>query len=165
MSFKKFMVPGVLLLCAAQPAAAADLHLGYVNTEIVMRDSAAAQRASKKLEKEFAPREQEIQKKIKAAREQQAALEKEALTLSETERTKRQRDLAALAREIESDKRAFREDLSQRRNEELGSFQEKARKAILEIAEKEKFDLIVEQAVFASSKVDITPRVIKSLDR
>ena len=146
-------------------AAAAEMHIGFVNTEHVMRESVAAQRAAKKLEKEFALREQEIQRKIKQIRDQQQALEKDGLTLSDTERSKRQRDLAALAREVENEKRSFREDLGQRRNEELGIFQERARKIILEIAEKEKFDLIVENAVYASPRVDITPRVIKALDR
>ncbi len=152
-------------LCISAPALAADIHIGFVNTEFVLRESALAQRSAKKLEKEFSAREQEIQKKIKTIREQQAALEKDGLTLSDTERTKRQRDLATLNREVENEKRAFREDLGQRRNEELGAFQERARKVILEIAEKEKFDLIVENAVYASPKVDITPRVIKALDR
>lgn len=146
-------------------ASAAEIHIGYVNTEHVLRESASAQRAAKKLEKEFAAREQEIQRKIKQIREQQQALEKEGLTLSDTERSKRQRDLAALNREIENEKRSFREDLGQRRNEELGVFQERARKIILEIAEKEKFDLIVENAVYAGPRVDITPRVVKALDR
>jgi outer membrane protein len=146
-------------------AYAADLHIGYVNIDYLLRDSAMAQKAGKKLEKEFAAREQEIQKRLKAARDQQGAFEKDSLTLSEAERTKRQRELAALGRELENDKRAFREDLGQRRNEELGAFQERARKAILEIAEREKFDIIFENAVYASPKVDITPRVIKALDR
>ena len=156
---------GLIALFIGAPVLAAELHIGFVNTEHVMRESASAQKASKKLEKEFAAREQEIQRKIKQIREQQAALEKDSLTLSETERSKRQRDLAALGREVENEKRAFREDLGQRRSEELGSFQERARKIILEIAEKEKFDLIVESAVYASPRVDITPRVIKALDR
>lgn len=160
-----FTAVALIGLCVAAPALAAELHIGFVNTEHVLRESAAAQRSAKKLEKEFLAREQEIQKKIKAIREQQAALEKDALTLSDTERSKRQRDLATLNREAENEKRAFREDLGQRRNEELGAFQERARKVILEIAEKEKFDLIVENAVYASPKVDITPRVIKALDR
>ncbi|TSA21343.1 MAG: OmpH family outer membrane protein [Betaproteobacteria bacterium] len=144
---------------------AAELHIGYVNIDYLLRDSAIAQKAGKKLEKEFTVREQELNKKIKHARDLQSALEKDSLTLSETERAKRQRELAAQGRELENDKRAFREDLGQRRNEELGAFQERARKAILEIAEREKFDIIFENAVYASPKVDITPRVIKALDR
>ncbi len=165
MKKQHLVIAALIGLCMAVPAVATDIRIGFVNTEHVLRESASAQRAAKKLEKEFAAREQEIQRKIKQIREQQTALEKDSLTLSETERTKRQRDLAALAREVESEKRAFREDLGQRRSEELVAFQERARKIILEIAEKEKFDLIVENAVYASLRVDITPRVIKALDR
>lgn len=161
----KFLYVVLAMVALSGHLYAADLHIGYVNLEYLLRDSAMAQKAGKKLEKEFSAREQEIQKRMKSAREQQAAFEKDSLTLSETERTKRQRELAALGREIENDKRAFREDLGQRRNEELMAFQERTRKIILEIAEKEKFDIIFENAVYASPKVDITPRIIKALDR
>ncbi len=163
---KQYVAAAALIgFCMGAPTFAADIHIGFVNTEFVLRESATAQRSAKKLEKEFSAREQDIQKKIKHIREQQAALERDNLTLSDIERSKRQRDLGTLNREVENEKRAFREDLGQRRNEELGAFQERARKIILEIAEKEKFDLIVENAVYASHKVDITPRVIKALDR
>jgi len=146
-------------------ASAAEVHIGFINTDQVMRESKSVLRIQQKLEKEFAPREQEIQRKIKQIRDQQQALEKDGLTLSDTERSKRQRELAALAREVENEKRALREDLNQRRSEELGLFQERARKIIFEIAEKEKFDLIVETAVYANPRVDITSRVVKALDR
>jgi len=87
------------------------------------------------------------------------------LTLSEAERSKKQKDLANLSRDLQHDQRAFREDLNQRKNEEFASVQERARKAIMEIAEKEKFDLILENVVYASPKVDVTDRVLKSLER
>lgn len=160
----------LLLTCilpATMPAAAqsADIKIGFVNTERVFRDSQQALKAQKKLEKEFQGRDQEIQKMIKQARDLQSYLEKEGLTLSETERAKKQRELANLSRDLQHGQREFREDLNQRRNEEFASVQERARKAIVEIAEKEKFDLIVENVVYASSRVDITDRVLKSLDR
>lgn len=145
--------------------AVADAKIGFVNTERVFRDSQLAVKAQKKLEKEFQGREQDIQKMVKQARDLQAALEKEALTLSETDRNKRQRDLANLSRDIQHAQREFREDLNQRKNEEFGAVQDRARKAIMEIAEKEKFDLILENVVYASPKVDITDRVLKVLDR
>lgn len=143
----------------------ADTRIGYINTERVIQDSGLSTKASKRLEKEFSGREQEIQKKIKHFRELQTALEKENLTLSESERAKRQRDLTNLNREIENDKRSIREDLNQRRQEELAQIQEKARKIIQEIAEKEKFDLILETAVYASPRIDLTERLLKALDR
>ena len=155
------------LLAFSLPAAAqsADLKIGFVNTEKVFRDSQLAVKAQKKLEKEFQTREQEIQKMVKQARDLQAFIEKEGLTLSEADRTKKQKDMANLSRDLQHDQRAFREDLNQRKNEEFASVQERARKAIMEIAEKEKFDLILENVVYASPKVDITDRVLKTLER
>lgn len=97
------------------------------------------------------------------ARDLQAQLDKDGVTMSETERKNKERDLANLNREFQRQSREFREDLNLRRNEELGAIQEKARKAILEIAKTEKFDLIVEQAVYFNPKIDITERVMKEL--
>jgi outer membrane protein len=152
-------------LALAQPALAADLKVGFVNTERVFRDSALSAKAQKKLEKEFSARDQELQKQIKQARDLQASLEKEALTLSETERAKKERDLANLNRDIQRTQREFREDLNQRKNEEFAGIHEKARRIILDIAKKEDFDLIVENAVYASGRVDITDKVLKALER
>ena len=144
---------------------AADLKIGFINTEKLFRESPLAVKAQKKLEKEFQSREQEIQKQVKQARELQNHLEKEGLTMSEADRGKKQKDLANLTRDIQHAQREFREDLNQRKNEEFAGVQDRARKAIVEIAEKEKFDLIVENVVYASPKVDITDRVLKALDR
>ena len=157
----------IFLLVLALPAAAqtAEMKIGYVNTEKVFRDSQLAVKAQKKLEKEFQNREQDIQKLVKQARDLQAFLEKEGLTLSEAERGQKQKDLANLSRDLQHDQRAFREDLNQRKNEEFASVQERARKVIMEIAEKEKYDLILENVVHASPRVDITDRVLKSLER
>jgi outer membrane protein len=157
----------LILFCFTLPAAAqtADLKIGFVNTEKVFRDSQLAIKAQKKLEKEFQTREQDLQKMVKQAKDLQALLEKEGLTMAEADRNKKQKDLANLSRDIQHDQRAFREDLNQRKNEEFTSVQDRARKAIMEIAEKEKFDLVLENVVYASPKVDITDRVLKSLDR
>jgi outer membrane protein len=157
----------LLLFCFSLPAFAqtADLKIGFVNTEKVFRDSQLAIKAQKKLEKEFQAREQDIQKQVKQARDLQSHLEKEGLTLSEADKGKKQKDLANLTRDIQHAQREFREDLNSRKNEEFAGVQERARKAIMEIAEKEKYDLILENVVYASPKVDITERVLKSLDR
>lgn len=144
---------------------AADTKIGFVNTDRIFRESQLAIRAQKRLEKEFSNREQEIQKLIKQARDLQSYLEKEGLTLSEADRARRERDLANLHRDIQRAQREFREDLNQRKNEEFAAVHERARKAIMELAEREKFDLILENVVYASGRVDITDRVIKAMDR
>ncbi len=147
------------------PVWANETRIGFVNTDRIFRESQLAIRAQKKLEREFSNREQEIQKQIKQARDLQAFLEKEGLTLAEAERTRRERELANLNRDIQRAQREFREDLNQRKNEEFAAVHERARKAIIELAEREKFDLILENVVYASPRVDITDRVIRLLDR
>ncbi len=158
------LIPFCLLLSSLAFANTA-LKIGYVNTEKVFRESALAVRAQKKLEAEFKNREQDIQKQVKQARDLQASLERESLTLSETDRRKKQNELTQLSREVQQAQRDFREDLNTRKNEEFAGVQERARKAISEIAEREKFDLIIENVIYASPKIDITDRVLKSLER
>lgn len=154
-----------IFLFAFATLALAEAKVGFVNTERIFRDSSLAQRAQKKLEREFAPREQELQKLVRQARDLQTGLEKEALTLSESERSKRERELANLNRDIQRAQREIREDLNQRKNEEFAAIHERARKTILDIAKSENFDLIVENAVFASPRIDITDKVLKALER
>ncbi len=137
--------------------------LGFVNTERLLREAPLSVKAQKKLEKEFSPREQELQKMAKQAKDTQAQLDKEGVTMSDSDRKNKERELANLNREFQRQSREFREDLNLRRNEELAVIQEKARKAILDIAKSEKFDLIVEQAVYFNPKIDITDRVMKEL--
>jgi outer membrane protein len=142
---------------------AAELKIGYVNTERVFREAAPAQKAQKKLEKEFASRDQELLKLIKQAKEIQAGLERDGVTVAESERRNRERELANLNRDIQRSQREFREDLNLRRNEELSAVQERANKAIIAIAESEKFDLILQEAVFASPRIDVTDKVLRAL--
>jgi outer membrane protein len=155
-------VAATLLSVMAAPQAQAE-KIGFVNTERLLREAPLSVKAQKKLEKEFSPRDQELQKQAKQARDLQAQLDKEGVTMSESDRKTKERDLANLNRELQRQSREFREDLNLRRNQELGEIQEKARKAILDIAKTEKYDLIVEQAVYFNPKIDITDRVMKSL--
>ncbi|MEK6662602.1 MAG: OmpH family outer membrane protein [Pseudomonadota bacterium] len=144
-------------------AMAADSKIGFVNTERIFRESAPAVRASKKLEKEFAAREQEIQKLAKQFRDLQAHLEKETVTMSEGDRRNKERDLANLNRDLQRSQREFREDLNVRQNEERAAFQDRVNKAIGDLAEKEKFDLVLQEAVYVSTRIDITDKVLRAL--
>lgn len=153
----------VLLIFAALSAAAADIKIGFVNTGRVFREAAPALRAQKKLEKEFAPREQELQRLAKQARDLQGLLERETGTLSDTDRRAKERELANVNREFQRKQREVREDFNVRRNEEMTAVQERANRAIVAIAESEKFDLILQDVVFASRNIDITERVLRSL--
>lgn len=152
-----------LACVATQALAAQELKVGFVNTERIFREAGPAQKAQKKLEKEFAARDTELQKMGKQVRDLQAQVEKESVTLSEADKRNKERDLANLNREFQRSQREFREDLNMRKNEELAVVQERANKVIKDIAESEKFDLIVQDAVFASNKIDITDKVLKAL--
>jgi outer membrane protein len=152
-------------LTVALPLGAQELKIGLVNTERVFRDAAISVRAQKKLEQEFSKREQELQKMAKQVRDLQTLLDKENMTMSESARRDKERELANLNRDFQRAQREFREDLNLRRNEEMGSVQQRARKAIQEIAEKEKYDLVLEQAVYVSPRLDITEKVLKALEK
>lgn len=152
-----------LLAVPAQQAAASDGKIGFVNTERIFRDAAPAVRAQKKIEKEFEKRDQDMQRMAKQLQTMQENLEKNAVTMSESEKRNKEREFNDLNREFQRKQREFREDLNQRRNEELAAVLERANKAIKAIAEAEKFDIILQEAVYASPRIDITDKVIKAL--
>ena len=138
--------------------------IGFVNTERLFREAVPAKRAQQKLEKEFAGRDADIQKLSKDVRDLQAQLDKEGVAMPDAERRNKERDLANMTRDLQRLQREFREDLNLRRNEELAAVQERANKVIQQIAEQEKFDLILQDpVVFASTRIDITDKVIKAL--
>lgn len=160
----KQFVGTVLAVSLASGAVLADTKIGFVNTEKLLREAPLSIAAQKRLEREFSGREQELQKMAKQARDVQTQLDKEGVTMSETERKNKERELVNLNREFQRKSREFREDLNLRRNEELGQLQERARKVIVDIAKSEKYDIIIEQAaVYVDPKSDITDRVMKAL--
>ena len=142
---------------------AADLKVGFVDAERVNRESSPASEASKRLEKEFQPRVQEIQRREAQIKSAQGQFEKDALTLSETDRRSREQEISRQIVDLQRLQREFQEDLNLRRNQELGALLERANKIIRQIAEAEKYDLIVQEAVYRSPRVDITDRVLKAL--
>ncbi|GAB1389382.1 MAG: hypothetical protein AMXMBFR78_05570 [Rubrivivax sp.] len=154
----------LVLAAAAVPAAAQELKIGYVNSERVLRDSTPAKAAQSKLEAEFGKRDRELNDqagKLKAAADK---LDKDAPTLGEAERNRRQRELVEQDRDLQRKRREFQEDLNQRKNEELASVVERANRVIKQIFDQEKYDLILQEVVFAGPRVDITDKVIKSLN-
>ncbi len=165
-SIVKSSAAAALLACAAltAQAQAQALKIGYVNADRVLRDAAPAKAAQAKLETEFSKREKDLADlagRLKAAGDK---LEKDGPTLAETERSRRQRDLVEQDREFQRKRREFQEDLTQRKNEELASVVERANKVMKQIFDSEQYDLIIQEAVFAGPKVDITDKVIKALN-
>jgi outer membrane protein len=155
---------GSLVLFGALAAQAQELKVGFVNLDRVLRDAVPAKAAQVKLEAEFSRREKELadtETRLKSASDK---FEKDAPTLGEGERSRRQRDLVEQDRELQRKRREFQEDLNQRKNEELSTVLERANRVVKQIFDQEKYDLIVQEAVFASARVDITDKVIKSLN-
>jgi len=152
----------VALACAAGAVQAQGMKIGFVNTERVFREAAPARRAQQKLEQLFAARNAELTGLEKRGRDLQAELERDT-SLNEAARRDKERLLADISAKFQRLQREIREDLNLRRNEELAAVQERATRVINQIAEQEKFDLVVQEAVFASSRIDITDKVIRAL--
>ncbi len=153
-----------LLGTAPLAATAQDIKVGYVNSERILRDSAPARAATQKLEAEFAKRDKELQELGSRLKSQAERFEKDAPVLAEGDRNRRQRELAELDRDLQRRQREFREDLNQRRNEELQALLERAQRIVRQIAEQEKYDLVVQDAVYFSARVDITDKVLRALN-
>lgn len=152
-----------VMLCSIAASQAADIKIGFVDVERITRRSVPAERASKQLEKEFAPRLQEIQRReaeIKAARSE---LEKDAMTMSASDRRGREQEIARKSIDFQRLQREYREDLDLRRNQEIASLFERADRVIKKIANAEKYDLILQDAVYRSPRIDITDKVLKAL--
>lgn len=143
---------------------AQDARIAAVNSDRILRDSTPAKAAQAKLEAEFSKRDSDLQAMAQRLKAMSDKLDKDNPTLSDADRAKRQRDLAAADTEFQRKQREFREDLNQRRNEELAAVLDRANRVIKQIAETEKYDLIVQEAVYVSPRIDITDKVLKTLN-
>jgi outer membrane protein len=137
--------------------------IGFVNTERILRDAAPAKAAQQKLEQEFSRRDKELQDMAARLKSLGERLDRDAAVTSESERQRRQREFAESEKDYQRKQREFREDLNQRRNEELSQVIDKANRVIKQIAEQEKYDVILQEAVFASPRIDITDKVLRAL--
>jgi outer membrane protein len=162
--FVKSAAAASLLAVAALGAQAQELKIGYVNSDRVLREATPAKAAQARLETEFAKRDKALVDQALALKATAEKLEREALTLSEADRVRREREVGDQDREIQRKRREYNEDLSQRKNEELNAVVERANKVIKQIFETEKYDLILQEVVFAGARVDITDKVIKALN-
>ena len=152
------------LVMVASPASANDVaKVGFVNIDRILREAAPAKKALQKLDKEFLARNTEIQKLAKQAKDLQTVLEKEGVTMTESDRRNKEGELARINRDLQRLQREFNEDLNQRRNEEFSQVIDRANKVVQQIAEAEKYDLILQEAVYRSPRIDITDKVLKAL--
>ncbi len=158
----KLLASAVLALGALH-SQAGDFRIGYVDIERLLRESAPALKAAQKIEKEFAARDEAIKKLSGQVRDLQDYLEKKGAGLSNSERRNKERELSNLSAELQREQREFREDLNLRKNEELSVLLDHANKAIQAIAESEKYDLVLQEAVYRNPRIDITDKVLKAL--
>src|ERR1043165_8984906 len=157
----RFLMAALLMpaaLASAQAPAPVMMKIGYVNTERRLREATPAVRAQRKIEAEFQKRDQELARFADQLKKMQEDIEKNAVTMSESQRRNRERDFGEMNRGVLRKQREFREDLNQRRNEERAQVVEQANRVINQIAEQEKFDLILQDAVYRSPRIDITDR-------
>ena len=167
-SFFRAVSRTLLLMLAsglvAGAAIAQDFRIGFVNTERIFREANLAKAAQTKLEQEFSRREKEVQGLAAALKAASEKFEREAPTLPESQRSSRQRQLVDLDRDFQRKQREFQEDLNLRKNEELQQVLERANRVIKQVAEAEKYDLVIQEAVYINPKHDITDKVLSSLN-
>lgn len=144
-------------------SAEAEIKVGFVNGQRVLSESPQAAKAMKKLEKEFEKRDQELQKTAKQLQALQESLEKNGMTMSESDRRAKERDFAETNRDFQRRQREFREDLNLRKNEEMVALNERVTRVIKQVAESEKYDIILQDAVYFSPRIDLTDKVIRLL--
>lgn len=154
---------------AAKPAAEkakpqVAIKIGFVNTEKLLRESVPAKEAEAKIEEEFKKRDADLQKLANELRTKFENFDKNAPVMSDSERNKAQRELTDLDTDLQRKRREFQEDFNRRRNDAFASIVEKANAAIKEIAEKQDYDLILQDAVTVSPRVDVTDEVIEVLN-
>ncbi len=163
MKFFGWLAACALTVAFAPAVAQEATKIGFVNTERILRDAGPAKAAQQKLEQEFSKRDKELQDmgaRLKALGER---LERDSAVMSDADRLRRQREFSDLEKDFQRRQREFREDLNQRRNEELAQVIDKANRVIKQIAEQEKYDIILQEAVFASPRIDITDKVLRAL--
>lgn len=165
-SFKGLLLALSVAMLGVTPLSsfAQDLKIGFVNTERILRDSKFAVQSQKELEAGFANRQKELEAMAAKVRAEAVKLDKDAITLSEEEKVRRQRDLAELDRDFQRKRREFDEDLAQRKSQLVGELVEKANRVIRSIADSQNYDLILQEAVHVSKRVDITDQVLKQLN-
>ncbi len=167
MKFRTFIIASALSFTSllALPSQSAELKLGFVRIDRILSESGSAQKASKKIEAEFAKREQELKVLTQQLKDIVEKLDRDAAVMAASETDKLKREATELDRDLKRKQQTYREDRTQRSNEEVQKIVEQANKVIRQIADTEKFDLIFQDAVYVSPKIDLTERIIKILDK
>jgi outer membrane protein len=145
------------------PVSAQDSKVAYFDSQRVMRESSPSKAAEAKIEQEFSKRSKELFDTVTKIKGLAEKLDKESAVITDADRVKRQRDLTDMDQDFKRKQRIYNEDLNQRRNEEIASLVERAQKVVKQIAELEKYDIVLQDAVYFNPRIDITDKVIKAL--
>lgn len=162
--FLRQITVSMLFGLACLAAQAQEFRIGFVSTDRIFKEAGTAKAAQTKLEQEFSKREKDLVDQSAALKTMAEKLEREAPTLSEGQRASRQKQLVDQDRDHQRKRREFQEDLTARKNEELQQVLERANKVVKQVAEAEKYDLILQEAVYVNPRHDITEKVIKILN-
>ena len=163
-TMRTLSVTVVLALSTWVSAQAQEFRIGFISTDRIFREANTAKAAQTKLEQEFSRREKELMDLGNTLKTNSEKLEREAPTLSETQRVARQRQLSEQDREFQRKRREFQEDLNARKNEEFQLVLERANRVVRQVAESEKYDLVLQEAVYINPKHDFTEKVIKAIN-
>jgi len=163
-TMRTLSVTVALALSTWVSAQAQEFRIGFISTDRIFREANTAKAAQTKLEQEFSRREKELMDLGNTLKTNSEKLEREAPTLSETQRVARQRQLSEQDREFQRKRREFQEDLNARKNEEFQLVLERANRVVRQVAESEKYDLVLQEAVYINPKHDITEKVIKAIN-
>jgi outer membrane protein len=166
-------LPGSLVLalvCAGAMAQAAaqtsgPSRIGFVYTERLMTESKLAKAADAKLQSEFSKRQKQVDDMMQRYKQSREKFDEEAPKLSDVDRTRRTRELLDMEKDVQRLQREYNEDLFQRKNEERAAIAQKAYKLIEQVAEQEHLDVVLQEAVWTSPRIDITDRILKLLDK
>lgn len=161
----KDILAKILILLMLVPAFTyAEIKIGYVMVEKVLKQAPQTTASNKKLEKEFKSRSEKLKKEIKAIQAKEKNYKKNSVTMSKTERESAIKTIQNSKLDIQRMERALREDIDLRRREEISKLQVRINKAVETVAKKESYDLILYQSVaYANKNVDITDVIIEAL--
>ncbi len=163
-TFLRHAAAVVLMSYAAITAQAQEIRIGFINTDRIFKEANTAKQAQAKLEQEFSKREKDLNESGNALKTAVEKFEREAPTLSESQRVTRQKQLGEQDRDFQRKRREFQEELNARKNEEFQLVLERANRVIKQVAETEKYDLVLQEAVYINPKHDITDKVLKVIN-
>ena len=163
-TFTRQISLAVVLGLAAFCTQAEEIRIGFINTDRIFKEANTAKQAQVKLEQEFSKREKDLLDAEKSFKSAVEKFEREAPTLSESQRISRQKQLGEQDRDFQRKRREFQEELNARKNEEFQQVLERANRVIKQVAETEKYDLVLQEAVYINPKHDITDKVLKVIN-